>query len=311
MSSIQGDRTRDVTASSPQVPAPATVGMRAALALSGVSLALMITATVAGLLVEDLYRDPSSTASMLRAYDLVTLAVVAPGLALGIVGARRGSTRAVLLWLGMLAATVYIYAYYLFEAALGDAFLLHVALFSSALSALILGLSAVDVESIAKRFTPKTPRRWIGGFLALLAASLGGIWIYSATQFALTDLMPAGSALVETDSLVKLGMALDLSLLVPGYALAAVLLWRRNGWGYVLAAILLTSGVVHQIGYMVALPFQVAADVPGATAFDPVEPVIAAGFLLAALALLASVRRPAPHAGRAGSRQSNAGEHQH
>jgi hypothetical protein len=304
MSQMKGDRTSDVTATLPQVSAPATVRMRVALVLSGVSLALMITATVAGLLVEDLYRDPSSTASMLRAYDLVTLVVVAPGLGMGIVGSRRGSTRAMVLWLGMLAATVYTYAYYLFEAALGDLFLLHVALFSSALFALILGLSAVDVESIAKRFTPKTPRRWIGGFLALLAASLGGIWIYAAVQFALTARMPAGSALVETDSLVRLGMALDLSVLVPGYALAAVLIWRRNGWGYVLAAVLLTSGVVHQIGYMVALPFQVAADVPGATAVDPVEPVIAAGFLLAAVALLASVRGPDHlHSGSSGIRR--------
>ena len=83
-----------------------------------------------------------------------------------------------------------------------------------------------------------------------------------------------------------LGIALDLAVLVPSYALAATLLWRRRPWGYLLAGILLTSGVVHQIGYMVALPFQVAAGVPGATAFDPVEPVIASGFLLAAVALI-------------------------
>ena len=118
-------------------------------------------------------------------------------------------------------------------------------------------------------------------------------------QFVLADVMPTGSALVETNSLVKLSMALDLSLLVPGYALAAVLLWKRNSWGYLLAAILLISGVVHQIGYMVAMPFQVAADVPGATAVDPVEPVIAAGFLVAAVTLLASVRRHPGHGGPA------------
>ena len=57
----------------------------------------------------------------------------------------------------------------------------------------------------------------------------------------------------------------------------------RNPGGYILAAILLTSGVVHQVGYLVALPFQVAADVPGATAFDTIEPVIATGFLVAAV----------------------------
>ena len=136
--------------------APATVAtarMRTALVLSVVSLALMIAASAAGLMVDGLYRDPISTSSMLRAYDLVTLLVVAPALAVGVVGVRRGSTPGMLLWLGMLAATVYTYTYYLFEAALNDAVLLHVALFSAALVALILGLSAVDVDSIAEQFS--------------------------------------------------------------------------------------------------------------------------------------------------------------
>ena len=294
MGKIQSQSAPQETAS-PVVSVPvSTSRMRAALILSVVSLALMIAATITGLLLNGLYRDPISTTSMLRAYDLVTLAVVAPGLAIGVVGTRRGSTRAMLLWLGMLAATVYTYAYYLFEAALNYAFLLHVALFSSALFALIVGLSAVDAQSIAKRFSPRTPARWISGFLAVLAASLGGLWLFASVQFVLTDQEPAGSALVETDSLVRLGMALDLAVLVPCYALASVLLWRRHGWGYVLAAVLLTSGVAHQIGYLVALPFQVAAAVPGATAFDPIEPVIATGFLLAAVTLLASARDPDP-----------------
>lgn len=310
MSSIQTDPTRDATASPAQVPGRAsTARMPAALVLSVVSLALMIAATLAGLLLNGLYRDPISTTSMLRAYDLVTLAVVAPGLALGVVGTRRGSTRAMLLWLGMLAATVYTYAYYLFEVALNDAFLLHVAVFSSALFALILGLSAVDVQSIAERFSPRTPCRWISGFLALLAVGLGGMWIVVSVQFALTGQVPAGSALVETDSLVMLGIALDLSLLVPSYALAATLLWRRRPWGYLLAGILLISGVVHQIGYMVALPFQVAAGVPGATAFDPVEPVIASGFLLAAVALIASARPQRASRGDPRSSTSNPNHH--
>jgi hypothetical protein len=265
--------------------------MRAALVLSVIVLALMIAAALVGLLVDGVYRDPVSTSSMLRAYDLVTLFVVVPGLVVGLTGVRRDSVRAVLLWLGMLAATVYTYAYYVFEGAMSDAFLLHVALFSVALFALIFGLSAVDVDTVAERFSPGTPRSWISGFLAVLALALGGMWVVVSVQFALTGQVPAGSALVETESLVRLGIALDLALLVPSYALAAVLLWRRRPWGYVLAGTLLVSGVVHQIGYLVALPVQVASGVPGATAFDPVEPVIAGGFLLAAAALLVAGSR--------------------
>jgi hypothetical protein len=146
--------------------------------------------------------------------------------------------------------------------------------FSSALFALVLALSADDVSAIAARFSPRTPTRWICGFLAFLALGLGGMWVYYSLRFALTDELPAGSALVETNALVHL----DLSILVPAYALAALLLWRRAAWGYVLSAVVLISGAVHQVGYMVALPFQVNAGVPGATAFDPAEPLIAVAF---------------------------------
>src|SRR4051794_14384421 len=68
-----------------------------------------------------------------------------------------------------------------------------------------------------------------------------------------------------THTAVHLGYALDLLLLVPGYATASVLLWRRAPWGYVLATVLLGSGVGSQLDYMTALPFQVAAGVPGST----------------------------------------------
>jgi len=47
---------------------------------------------------------------------------------------------------------------------------------------------------------------------------------------------------------------------------------------------------VHQIGYLVALPFQVATGMPGATALDPLEPVIAALFVVGAALLLAPLR---------------------
>jgi len=85
---------------------------------------------------------------------------------------------------------------------------------------------------------------------------------------------------------VHLGMALDLSLLVPLYAVAAVLLWRRAPWGYLLAALAVIAGVLHQVSYVVAMPFQVTADVPEAVSYDPVEPVIVLLYLVAAALLL-------------------------
>ena len=47
----------------------------------------------------------------------------------------------------------------------------------------------------------------------------------------------------------------------------------------------LLAGIVHQLSYALALPFQVAADVPGAVAVDPFEPVIAALYVVGAVLL--------------------------
>jgi hypothetical protein len=69
------------------------------------------------------------------------------------------------------------------------------------------------------------------------------------------------------------------------------LLWRRRPWGYVLGAVLLVASAVIQVTYVLALAFQAAARIPGATAFDPQEPYIAAAITGAAAVLLGGLRR--------------------
>jgi hypothetical protein len=266
--------------------------LRVAWLLSAAAAVPMLVATLAGLLVDDLYRGPASLASMLRGYDLVTLTLAVPALTATLVGVRRGSRVAVLVWVGMLAYVVYTYAIYLFGSGFNALFLVHVTVFGCALFALALALANLDPAALAARPAPRRRTRWIAGLLALLSLGLGGMWVYHAIRFAVTGEVPAGSALVETDAVVHLGMVLDLTLLVPAYAVAAVLLWREQVWGHVLAAVVLVSGTLHQVGYLVAMPFQVAIDVPGAVALDPAEPAIAAAFLLATIALLTGMRRP-------------------
>ena len=57
-------------------------------------MALMAASSVAGLLVRGLYRDGPAIEAMFRAYDLVSLIVVAPALMVASLLARRGSPRA-------------------------------------------------------------------------------------------------------------------------------------------------------------------------------------------------------------------------
>jgi hypothetical protein len=276
----------------PQLPVAQsrnTIG-RVATWLTWLVAALALAAALCGLLVEGLYTGDVSTAEMFRGYDLVTAAVVVPSLALALHFARLGSVRAQLATSGLVAYLVYTYAYYLFGTGFNDLFLLHVAVFATALWALVLTLIAIDVTSVAERFSPRSPVRAIAGILGALAVGLGGMWIYFAVANAVTGNVPAGSQLVETDTIVHLGMALDLSLLVPLYAAAAMLLWRRAAWGYVLASVALVAGILHQVSYVVAMPFQFTADVPEAVSYDPIEPVIVLLYLVATALLVRGTR---------------------
>ena len=198
----------------------------------------------------------------------------------------HGSVRAQLAAASLVAYLVYTYAYYLFGTGFNDLFLLHAAILATGLVALVLQLSSIDLAVVGHRLGGGVHTRGAAVVLGLLAAALGGMWIYAAIANAVTGDVPAGSQLVETDTIVHLGMALDLTLLVPLYTGAARLLWQRAAWGYVLGFISLTAGVMHQISYLVAMPFQVAADIPGAVAFDPAEPIIVGLYLLGVVLLV-------------------------
>ena len=268
-------------------------GLRVARLLSTILVVVMVAGSIAGLGFRGLYREPASVAAMLRGYDLVALVVAAPLLVATLVPSLRESPRAQLLWGSVLAYGAYNYAIYVFGTAFNAALLLHVAAFSLSVYALALALAGLDIPRIVRRFRSRTPTRLIAAVLAFLAAGLGGMWVFFSLRFAITGARPGESLLVLPLTGVHLGYVLDLALLVPAYAVAAVLLWRRAGWGYVLAGVLLPFTVVYQLNYLTALLFQSWAKVPGAVPFDPQEvPIIAA-----ALAATVLLYRNLPHKG--------------
>ena len=256
--------------------------------------ALAAVAALAGLVVPEVYPSAAGAEAMLRGYDLVTLVVVVPGLAsvLLVQPRRAGWTTGNLLEVSLLTYLVYTYAYYVLGTGFADLLLLHVAVLALSLAALVLAVARIRTSDVILAFDPRTRVRPAAVVLGLLAAALAGMWAYWSIDAATTGGVPPGSSLVETDTVVHLGVVLDLTLLVPLYAVAAVLLWRRAAWGLVLGVVALVAGLLHQVSYAVGLLAQYAADVPGAVAVDPVEPVIIALYLLGAVPLLLGLRRP-------------------
>ena len=254
--------------------------------LSAVVAIVMVVASGAGLLIEGLYTDGPWAREALRGGDLTTLALVAPTLVASLVLIRRGSRRALAVWIGALAYAVYNYAYYVFGAAFNDIFLLHVAALSLSIWATVLAAASVDTGSIAHAFRCDRPAGWIGGFLMLAGTILGGLWITLSIRQAITGQLMAD--LPERG--VHTVFAIDLSLLVPALVVAGAMLWRRRPIGIVFGTVMTVMGALYQVNLLLAGVFQANRDVPGVKAFPLEGVVLAVGFAVC-LAVLFRPRR--------------------
>jgi len=200
--------------------------------LAATLAALMAVQSVLGLLLEEQYRDAEWIKAAWFGNDWVTLVVAVPLLIMALAMARRGSVRGLLLSLGLVGYAAYTYAYYLLGAALNAFFVLYVVTFVLSAITLILALSRIDAAHVAASFRPTTPVRTIGGFLAVVGFGLACVWVTMWAAYVF-----AGQPLPVDPEAFKLVAALDLSLMVTGLTFGGILLWRREAWGYIVAAI--------------------------------------------------------------------------
>jgi hypothetical protein len=249
------DRTFDLPYTPPGSSFTMNTSNRLADRLSVLVTLLMGGAAAAGLGFHDLYRDNSLVTASWWGNDLVTLVVATPLLVGAMIGARRGSWRARLVWMGMLAYGLYNAAFYLFGAAFNSLFLVYVATVTLAGFALIFGLVSLDADAIADQALRRRPARWVAGFVVLVAVALGAFHSALWLHYVVTGTVPAVLDAVGLHT--HLIGALDLSMVVSVGLLAGVWLWQGRPWGYVWAVIWTVKGAV----YMLALSAATATSV--------------------------------------------------
>ena len=237
-----------------------------------------------GLLAANLYPEDTWAVAALRGNDLVTLALVAPALAIAMVLSRRRPTSAsVLVWLGLLFYGAYNYAYYAFGTAFNDVFLLHVVAFSASTAGLVLLASSIDADVAASGVVGGTRARVVAGFTTVVGLALLGAWGTISVRFAVTGDLPEN---VMPPSAVHLVYALDMGVLAPAFLIAGVMLWRRMPWGSVLAVAVNASGAAYLAVLWAVGGFQADAGIAGTSWLSPVAVGSTLACLLATLALL-------------------------
>ncbi len=205
----------------------------------GSLIALLLAATAAaGLMVNQFYAPFLSGASMTAALfvqDLISL-LAALLLVAAMIGTVRGSRRAFVVWNGVLVYTIYYYSFYIFDNVYNVFYPLYLTLMPLALYSLIGLLSRVDLKAFAAGVDQKMPVRSLAAILglALLFVPLWGSMIAHDIQAQ----QPRPTALV---------FVLDLCFLLPALAVAAVQLWQRQPFGYLLGGILLFKAAISGV----------------------------------------------------------------
>jgi hypothetical protein len=213
-------------------------------------------------------------------WDFVTLFLVVPFFFVTLVFMGRGSLRATLAAMGVLAYLLYQFAEYAMYLAYGPLFLLYVATFSLSLVALAILAFSLGLEHLGARFSSRFPRRGIMGLGVLMAVLLTGMWLpMIARSF--------GQGLVEElDGATTLVVqAFDLGFLVPLGLFTAYTVYRWLPVGYVLSAIVVVKAMAMATAIFAMLAFEYLAT--GELALPPM--IVFAGIALIGLYLAVRV----------------------
>jgi hypothetical protein len=216
--------------------------------------------------------DSVSSASQEVGQDAVTLFIGIPLLIVGVVMTKKGFLRGHLLLTGGLGYFLYTYASMSFLTAFNSLFLAYVALFSLSLFGFILALSGIDPQYLYDRLDKRFPRKTTSVFFLVIAAFLSLAWLNLVVPPMLSGEPPAG---LES-AITMVIQSLDLGIIVPTSVITAILLLKKQAWGYTLAAVLLIKVFTMGAALIAMVINQMLRNVP-------IDPVTSVFFVIIAL----------------------------
>lgn len=258
--------------------------LRPAFVLSAILVVLLIAVSIPGIFIAGFYHDTPAVTATDRGNDLVSLLLIAPALAVSLAYSMRGSLRAQIIWLGLTGWAAYNFAIYAYGLNFTPMFLVQVAILSLAIFILAIVIRRVDTAGLATQFGT-VPRRTVAGFLWLVAAVFGFLWLSDVIPATLSGGTPAALAkLKATSNPVEVN---DLAIIVPMLVVAGLWTWVRRPVGYLLAGVMLVMATAT-LGAIVP-----GGPLFGGVAFDPMYAAVALVSLLLLVTFLSRVPRVA------------------
>lgn len=173
-------------------------------------------------------RETAPMVNQAIAQDAVNLVIVAPAIVITALLAGRGSVRARLVWLGLLAFTAYNYVIYTIAVHVGPLYLLWIAVLGLAAYALIgagISISAGPIPAASRDRI-----RFAGWFQIVAAGLIGLLWLRDIVSAMIAGRTPSSAAELRLPS--NPVHVLDLALFLPAVMVSGIQLLRRHPLAY-------------------------------------------------------------------------------
>ena len=231
----------------------------------------------------------------LRGTAAVVLAVGVPVLVAAMIGCRRGSTRAFVVWLGTLGYLLYQAVMFCFATPLNTFFLFYVAYLGLAVWSVVFLVRGTDLTAFDRCLSPRVPTRAVAGFALVVVVVNTAAWLGGIIPAVLSE--DPRAFLTATGLLTNPVYIQDLAIWLPLLAVAAVAAWRHRVWGQLATAAMLTLFVLESISICVDQYVGSLADPMSPMSSMTMVPVFAVVAVVTAVPLavfLRNVDRPDP-----------------
>lgn len=187
----------------------------------------------------DIYQDGAWANAQWLGQDIVTLLLALPLLIISFSsGIIKGNKKWEMVYAGILLYYVYTYSFFMFAAKLTFLYLFHLPIFGFAVIGLFITCLGIFNQRTNYKFTKPKLKSLIVAYLILISLMISFIWFsdifaHLANPEHLSE-TPNGEAPLIIYSL-------DLAIIIPLMIVAAILLYKKTNWGYILSGIILTK----------------------------------------------------------------------
>jgi hypothetical protein len=193
--------------------------------------------------MHDMYvRETADWQAQSIAQDLFDLIFAVSALILSVWLFRKGSRFAFFMLAGILIFLIYTFIIYTLGVHFNRFFLLYCLTLALSSYALIMLLWQTESANVKGWFNPEVSVLGPIIYLFFFAILFYGLWLSEIIRALVTGIVPA--ILEQTGLFTNPVHVVDLSLLLPGFVIAALLLRKRHALGYVFAPAIMAFSVI-------------------------------------------------------------------